>query len=162
MSFYRKGAVLPTAPALTAISLFCAMSLLACSAEAETAVAADESGSDQTGTLETSQGTYVFTPRSCGIYEEDGEYDILIAGSGSAPDGEVFHLDLSSSELTIDLGVDEPFKTSERQIRAGDYISQPLTLEVSGRTVSASSVALVDERGQSIDPDARLHIDCSL
>lgn len=112
------------------------------------------------GVLETSAGSYLFTPVSCGIHEEDGVYDILIAGPGKAPDGEAFYFDLSSSEMSIDLGVDVPFKTSDRQIRAGQYVSQPFNIDVSDRIVSVSSLALVDERGQSIDANAGMRINC--
>lgn len=154
-----KTAASKTRPALAAIATLCALSLMACSAEAEAPVP-ENSASAVMGVLETSVGSYEFTPVSCGIHEEDGVYDILIAGPGTAPDREAFYLDLSSNEMTIELGVDVPFKTSDRQIRAGQYVSQPFSMDVSGRIVSVSSLALVDERGQSLDAKARMRIDC--
>jgi hypothetical protein len=154
-----KTAAAKTRPALAAVATLCALVLVACNAQAE-APAPENSASTATGVLETSAGIYEFTPVSCGIHEEDGVYDILIAGSGKAPDGEAFYLDLSPTEMSIDLGVDVPFKASDRQIRAGHYVSQPFALDVSDRIVSVSSLALVDERGQSIDANARMRIDC--
>ena len=154
-----KTAASRTRPALAAIATLCALSLVACSTEAEAPVA-ENSASAVTGVLETSGGSYEFTPVSCGIYLENGVYDVEIRGPGEAPDGKKFHLSLSTTELTINLGVDVPFKTTDLQIRAGQYVSQPFTVDVSGRIVSVPSLALVDERGQSVDANASLRIDC--
>lgn len=148
-----------TKPTLVAIAALCALLLVIYSAEAEAPVPG-HSASAGTGVLQTSAGTYEFTPVSCGIYMEDGVYDIEIGGPGEAPDGESFYLSFSTTELTINLGVDVPFKTTDRQIRAGQYVSQPFTVDVSDRLVSVSSLALADERGQTFDTDASLRIDC--
>lgn len=148
----RQFVVIPVLRISTVLAgaLFAATSLAAASPAA------------QRGTLETAGGAYEFEVASCGIHADGDGYDVALRGPGTTPDGERFHLDLSSGELTIDLGVDAPFKTSDRQIRAGNYISKEFALEVADRVVTVTDLVLVDERGQSIDPDARLQINCSL
>ena len=140
----------------------CGLIFAVCSAEAEGTPRSPASTTK--GILETAGGTYEFVPTTCAIQKEDDAQDIEVMGTGTSPDGEKFHFGLSSTgnEIIIDLGVDGPFKTSERQIRAGRYVSQAFNVDVSGRTVSVSGLALVDERGQSVDTNARLRIDCSL
>ena len=116
----------------------------------------------KTGILQTSAGTYEFTLASCGIFKEGDIDDIEIRGAGKTPKGEKFHFDLTSTgnEMTINLGVDQPFKSSDRQIRAGQYVSQPFRLVVTGRVVTVTELKLVDERQQSIDTNAHLSINC--
>jgi hypothetical protein len=139
------------------------LALTACSAEAEgpkpeAAIALGNPG----GVLKTSAGVYEFTPTTCAIYKEDGVDDIEIQGPGTAPDGEKFYFELSSTgnAITIELGVEAPFKTSDRQIRAGQYVSKAFTVDVSGLTISVPSLVLVDEKGQPVDINASLRIDC--
>src|SRR5690606_11975992 len=105
---------------------------------------------------------YEFTPNVCGIYEEDGIFDIEIQGSGTAPDGEVFYFDFSSiaNEMSIELGVDAPYQTAERQIRAGQFVSKAFVVEVTDKLISVPEITLVDEQGQQLDSNANLQIDC--
>ena len=114
------------------------------------------------GILETTAGVYEFTPNVCGIYEEDGIFDIEIQGSGTAPDGEVFYFDFSSiaNEMSIELGVDAPYQTAERQIRAGQFVSKAFVVEVTDKLISVPEITLVDEQGQQLDSNANLQIDC--
>jgi hypothetical protein len=127
--------------------------LSACSAQA---------GNSHPGVLETSAGVFAFTLTSCSVYRGDGVDDIEIDGPGTAPDGEKFFFELSSTgnELTIGLGVDGPFASPERRLKAGRYVSQEFTLVVSERQMSASGVVLVDENGALVDGNATLTIDC--
>ena len=114
------------------------------------------------GVLETSAGPYAFTPVMCAIYTEDGVDDIEVGGPGTAPDGEEFYFQLSSTgnELTVDLGVSGPFASADRNLRAGRYVSQEFVLEVMGRTMIAPSLVLVDQSGNTVDDDAILTLDC--
>lgn len=115
------------------------------------------------GILETSTGLYEFTPTSCIIYIEDGVPDIEIQGPGTAPDGEDFYFDFSSTanEMTIVLGMDAPYVSSDRKLQAGQFVSNAFTVEASGDTVSVTGLNLVDEQGQPVDTNASLRIDCS-
>lgn len=116
-----------------------------------------------TGLLETSAGTYVFTPATCAVHREDGIDDIEIGGPGTAPGGEEFYFELSAigNELTVNLGVNGPFASSDRKLRAGRYASREFALEVSGMTMVARNLVLVDENRDPVDDDATLTIDCS-
>jgi len=112
--------------------------------------------------LETSAGRYEFTPTTCAIYSQDGFDDIEIQGPGTAPDGEKFFFELSSTAnaMTIGLGVDRPFASPQRQIQAGRVYSEEFTIVTSGRQLSVAGLVLVDENGASIDDGATLTIDC--
>ena len=115
------------------------------------------------GLLETSAGTYEFTPKTCAIYEDEGVFDIEIQGPGTAPDGEVFYFDFSSTgnEMGLALGVDAPFKSSDRKIQAGQFVSKLFEVEVSQKVISVRDLTLVDEQGQLVDSNATLRIDCN-
>lgn len=115
------------------------------------------------GVLETSLGTYEFTPTSCGVHSENGVLDIEIGGPGKTQDGEEFYFELSSiaNQIIVELGVDGPFKTSDRQLRAGQYSSQTFTVDVADEVISVTGLVLVDEKGDRVDADANLRIDCS-
>src|SRR5690606_13114342 len=80
------------------------------------AVPADAEGAK----LETSAGAYDFTPTICAVHKEDDVYDIEIGGRGIAPDGEEFYLEFSSTgdELSVGPGVDGPFASAARELRA--------------------------------------------
>lgn len=121
-----------------------------------------QAGNSHPGVLETSAGVFAFTLTSCSVYRGDGVDDIEIEGPGTAPDGEKFFFELSSTgnAMTIGLGVDGPFASPERQLKAGRYASQEFTLVVSERQMSASGVVLVDENGALVDDNATLTIDC--
>ena len=112
--------------------------------------------------LETSAGAYIFTPTICAVHKEDDVYDIEIGGRGIAPDGEEFYLEFSSTgdELSVGLGVDGPFASAARELRAGRWVSREFTVDVSGGTITVLNLALVDENGQSVDGDATLKVDC--
>lgn len=118
----------------------------------------------ETAVLETSAGRYVFTPSTCAIYNADGFDDIEIQGPGTAPDGEKIFFELSSTAnaMTIGLGVDRPFASPQRQLKAGRFESQEFTIVTSGRQLSVASLKLVDENGTSVDDHAALSIDCGV
>lgn len=139
-----------TGGAAIALSLF--FILAPCSAEA----------GERTGILQTSAGAYEFTPSNCLVYDEGGVYDIEIQGPGTAPDGEKLFFSFSSTgnEMTVQLGVDEPFRSSDREFRAGQYVSEPFTVDVSDGAISVSGIVLVDQQRQTVDADASLRIDC--
>lgn len=115
-----------------------------------------------TGWLKTSSGTYEFAPTSCAIFKEDGFDDIEVGGPGIAPDGEKFYFEFSSTAgaIELQLGVDGPFKSSDRKLQAGRYISQEFAVTVNERTISVPSLVLVDENGQAVDSAAVLEIRC--
>lgn len=115
------------------------------------------------GVLETSTATYEFTPVTCVIHMEDGVPDIEIQGPGLASDGESFYLDFSSSanEITIELGVDEPYETLGRTLRAGEYVSTAFEVDVSDGVISVTGLDLVDGQSEPVDSDASLRIDCN-
>lgn len=135
--------------------------LAGCNAEVE-ATRPESSAAAKTGVLETSAGRFEFTPTACIIYSQDGVDDIEIQGPGTAPDGEKFFFELSSSAnaMTIGLGVDGPFASPERQLKAGGIGSQEFTILTSGRQLSVADLMLVDENGAPIDGRAALSIDC--
>lgn len=112
--------------------------------------------------LETSAGRYEITPTTCAIYSQDGIDDIEVQGPGTAPDGEAFFFELSSTanEITLGLGANGPFSSPERRLKAGRYVSQEFTIVTSGRQLSAANLVLVDENGASIDDRAALSINC--
>lgn len=143
------------------IGLFGSLMLTGCSAEAE-APTSESSAAVAMSALETSAGRYEFTPTICGIYSQDDFDDIEIQGPGTAPDGEKFFFQLSSTAnaMTIGLGIDRPFASPERQIQAGRVYSQEFTIVTSGRQLSVAGLVLVDENGASIDDGATLTIDC--
>ncbi|PWJ83741.1 hypothetical protein C7441_108135 [Pseudaminobacter salicylatoxidans] len=143
------------------IGLFGALLLTGCSAEAEAPTSKNSTGV-AISVLETTTGRYEFTPTTCGIYSQDDFDDIEIQGPGTAPNGEKFFFQLSSTAnaMTIGLGVDRPFASPERQIQAGRVYSQEFTIVTSGRQLSVAGLVLVDENGASIDDRATLTIDC--
>lgn len=147
--------------ALATAASFGSLMLAGCSADAE-ATKPESSAAVETGVLETAAGRYEFTPTTCGIYSQDGVDDIEIQGPGTAPDGEKFFFELSSTAnaMTIGLGVDRPFASPERKIHAGRVYSQEFTIVASGRQLSVADLVLVDENGASIDDGATLTIDC--
>lgn len=134
---------------------------IAAASLAGTVVASAESKAK--GVLETVAGIYEFDPKLCGIYRQDDFDDIEIGGPGTAPDGEEFYFELSSTAnaLSLDLGVNTAFASSERSLKAGRYVSQEFTLVVSGQQIEAADLVLVDENGVVIDETASLTIDCN-
>ncbi|PWL16215.1 hypothetical protein DKP76_18700 [Falsochrobactrum shanghaiense] len=145
------------------IGLFSSLILTGCSAEAE-APTSESTAAVAISALETSTGHYEFTPTTCAIYSQDGFDDIEIQGPGTTPDGEKFFFELSSTAnaMTIGLGVDGPFTSPERQLKAGRIYSQEFTIVTSGRQLSVTNLMLVDENGASIDDHATLNIDCGV
>ena len=115
------------------------------------------------GVLETATTTYEFTPVTCVIYMEDGVPDIEVQGPGLAADGESFYFDFSSTanEMTIELGVDEPYESVGRKLQAGQYVSTAFEVEVTDGTISVTGLNLVDGQSETVDASARLHIDCN-
>lgn len=137
--------------------------LTACTAEAENPQTnAANITVESKGILETSTGSYVFTPSTCVIYNDDGVDDIEIQGPGTAPDGEKFFFEFTSTgnAVTINLGVDSRFTSSERKFQAGQHVSKKFTFDVSGSIISVSGLTLVDNQGQAVDAEASLRIDC--
>ena len=118
------------------------------------------------GVLTTGAGEYRFTPQTCAVAQEGAEYDIEIEGPGKAPDGEPFWLSFSSTgnELGVSLGVDKPFASSTRSLKAGQHISSPFKVEVSGRQVRATGIELrriEDQRDTVAVPGpSSLQVDC--
>lgn len=138
--------------------------LTACSADADSPSSATPATAVKSiGSVDTTAGAYEFTPTSCVVHKEDGVFDIEIQGPGTAPNGEKFFFELSSTAnaITIGLGVDGPFASPERLLKAGRYVSQEFDIEVSGSNLSVLGLVLVDENGGPIDGDATLKIDCS-
>ena len=129
----------------------------------QTAMAQNADASPSAGILQASTGLYAFTPSTCAIHMEDGIPDIEVQGPGKAPDGENFYFDFSSTanELTSELGVDEPYESTDRKLKAGQFVSSAFEVDVSDGIISVASLDLVDELGQSVDPKASLRIDCT-
>lgn len=141
----------------------CASLMLAgCSAEADEPQAKNLPAAGS-GALETAAGRYEFTPSTCAFYEQDGIYDIEIRGPGTAPDGEKFFFELSSTAnaLTIGLGVDRPYASPERKIEAGRVVSQEFEIVVAGEKLTVSDLVLVNEDGAPVGNGATLSINCS-
>ncbi|MHA6732321.1 hypothetical protein [Devosia sp. A369] len=138
--------------------------LTACTPEAANAPPAIETAAVAVGTVVTKAGVYILKPTSCGFHHEDGFDDIEISGPGTAPDGEKIFFELSSTanEMTMALGADGPFDTVERRVKAGRFVSEEFRLEVSGKTVSASGMVLVDQNGERIDSNAALAVECGI
>ncbi|WP_417423488.1 hypothetical protein [Hoeflea sp.] len=115
------------------------------------------------GVLETSATTYAFTPVTCIIHMEDGVPDIEVQGPGLTPDGESFYFDFSSTanEMTIELGVDEPYQSAGRKLQAGQYVSAAFEVDVADGIVSVTGLNLVDGQSEPMDASASLRIDCN-
>ena len=131
-------------------------------AEESKAVAPDVV-STSPGVLATSTETYAFTPGSCMIYMEDGVPDIEIRGPGLTTDGEIFFFDFSSTanEMSIELGVDKPYKSVDRKLKAGRFVSTAFEVDVSEGIISVTGINLVDGDGKTVDASASLRIDCN-
>ncbi|HHX83038.1 MAG TPA: hypothetical protein GX696_08675 [Pseudomonadaceae bacterium] len=118
------------------------------------------------GVLKTAQGDYTFEPTTCGVYREDNVDDLEIHGPGTAPDGEAFFFELSSTAetMSLSLGVNKPMTHSDRVIHAGRWNSEPFVVAISedGRKFSAKDIVLVDWNQNRIDGLASLEIDCSM
>lgn len=117
----------------------------------------------QQGVLETPNGRYEFTPRSCGVHVEDGVYDIELNGPGVAPDGEKIYFEYTSTgnAISVELGVDQPFKSSDRQIRAGQFITEKLNLEVNDNKIEITDIVLMDENNAIMNGKGALVVDCN-
>lgn len=115
------------------------------------------------GVLETTDGVYRFTPAVCAIHVEDGFPDIEVAGPGLTAEGESFYLDFSSTanEVTLELGVNKPFASVDRTVRAGEYVSSPFNSEVIGKTISVTDLNLINEQDEPVATGATMQIDCS-
>lgn len=122
------------------------------------------SAAPKTGILQTALGAYQFTPGICVIYKDGEDYDIEIQGPGVAPDGEKVYFELSSTgnEISVKLGVDERFKSSERKLLAGKYVSQEFTLKVDGKIITVTDISLVNNNGEPVKGDASLLINCNI
>lgn len=153
-------------PGILRAILLATLSLLAvagCSPEAGSSQPAPaDSTAKGVGVLEASTGAYEFTPMTCAVHKEDGVDDIEVAGPGTAPDGEEFYFELTSTgnELTVSLGATGPFDSADRRLRAGRYVSQEFAIDVSGGRMTVRHLVLVDENRQPVDDDATLTIDC--
>lgn len=113
--------------------------------------------------LITPQGRYEFSPRSCSIYVDDGSYDIEISGPGTAADGEIFFFDFSSTanEMSISLGVNQPFKHSDRQIKAGQHVSEKFEIEVNDNVITVQDIIFRGISDEIMDGTGNLLIDCT-
>lgn len=129
----------PVSGAALALAASLALSLAACSSDhgndggtAQRASASRTANPPHHGALVTPQGRYEFTPTTCAIHQEGGEYDIEVAGPGTAPDGEVFYFQFSSTgnHIGLELGADGPFNTVERSLAAGRYVTTPFEFSV--------------------------------
>lgn len=78
-------------------------------------------------------------------------------------DSEKIYFELSSTgnEMIVNLGVDTPFQSSDRRLRAGQYVTEAFTLDVSDQSLSIPRLVLGDERGERVDENASLRIDCN-
>ena len=140
----------------------CAVFLAGC--KEEQAIASGvEVAPDKHGILQTSMGAYKFTPNVCVIYLEDDFYDIEVQGPGTAPNGEAFFFELSSTaaEISISLGVDTAFAHSDRTLNAGAYHSKPFSIQVSGSTITLSDLVITDENGAELEGPTTLEINCA-
>lgn len=148
------------APALGLILTL--LSVAACTPESPGKAEAAKPAETGSGVLQTVLGAYSFIPTVCGVYVGDGIDDIEVHGRGTAPDGEVFFFELSSTAnaLSVGLGVDSLFATPERELTAGRVTSQEFSLVVAGAVISADNLVLVDEQGRRVDADASLRITC--
>lgn len=115
------------------------------------------------GVLETAITTYAFTPVTCAVYIEDGIPDIEVQGPGLTADGDSFYFDFSSSanEMTIELGVEEPYETVGRKLQAGQYVSTAFEVDVTDGIISVNNLDLVDGQSEQVDASASLRIDCN-
>ena len=97
------------------------------------------------------------------IYLEDNFYDIEVQGPGTAPNGEAFFFELSSTagEISISLGVDTAFAHSDRTLNAGAYHSKPFSIQVSGSTITLSDLVITDENGAELEGPTTLEIYCA-
>ena len=82
-------------PGLVILTVFIGLHV-AGSVFAETPIL-DDLPPGKTGVLESPVGTYEFTTTVCRIFLEDNFEDIEIMGPGTAPDGENFYFELSST-----------------------------------------------------------------
>lgn len=142
----------------------CLALLGACKDNDSTAAAAGSNASNYSGVLKTSLGDYVIKPSTCAFSREGDFDDIEIMGPGVAPDGEVFFFQFSSTgeELSVGLGVDNFMAHSDRSLKAGRWLSEPFTVQMSenGRQFTVSNIALVDANQKRIEGRASLEIDC--
>lgn len=115
------------------------------------------------GELVTPQGRYEFSPRSCSIYIDDGSYDIEISGPGTSLDGEIIFFDFSSvaNEISIKLGVDQPFTHSDRQIKAGQHVSEAFEIEVNDNVITAHDIIFRSVSDELMEGTGSLMIDCN-
>ena len=113
--------------------------------------------------LITPQGRYEFSPRNCSIHIEEGSYDIEIDGPGTAPDGEIFFFEFSSTAnaISINLGVNQPFKHSDRQIKAGQYVSETFEIEVTDNIITVQDIIFRGISDEILDGNGSLLIDCT-
>jgi len=128
-----------------------------------TSGAAQDSEEALGGILSTTLGDFTFTPKVCAIYLRDDEPDIEIGGPGTSPDGEDLYFELSSTAnaLSVSLGADSAFQSSNRKLKAGRFDSTEFTLEVRDDTITARELQLVDQDGATVDAAAQLHINCA-
>lgn len=115
------------------------------------------------GELVTPHGQYEFSPRSCSIYIDDGSYDIEISGPGTSLDGEIIFFDFSSvaNEISIKLGVDQPFTHSDRQIKAGQHVSEAFEIEVTNNVITAQDIVFRGVSDELMEGAGSLMIDCN-
>lgn len=152
------------APRFAAVLAACMLMVTPLASMAEEAKAeTPDVVSTSLGVLQTSTATYAFTPVTCVIYMEDGVPDIEVQGPGLAPDGESFYFDFSSTanEMTIELGVDEPYESMGRKLQAGQYVSTAFEVDVSDSIISVTGLDLVDGQSEPVDASASLRIDCN-
>lgn len=140
-------------PSFTAASL---LALYGCDAATEAPASKTASVTSRaavtgsySGKVDTSNGRYTFTPTTCVMYQDGEVLDIEVGGPGSAPDGEKIFVEFSSTanELSIGLGVDTAFASSDRTMKAGEFVSKRMRLDVEGKTIRVSELDLVDQSG---------------
>ena len=147
---------------IQAVAAVLVLSMLGCEAVPEAPVATTTSASVATrvaapstssgtasGAVETTEGSYSFSPVTCVIHREGDVLDIEAGGPGKAPNGEKIYVEFSSTanELSIDVGVDTPFASSERTLKAGQFVSKKMQVEVLDKTIRVAELELVDEQG---------------
>ncbi len=142
---------------------FIKLQLAALAITSSFALTGNASQSAPKGVLVTPQGQYEFSPRICSIHREEGAYDIEIDGSGTSFDGEIFFFEFSSTanEMSINLGVNQPFKHSDRQIKAGQYVSKTFEIEVTDNIITVQDIVFRDISDEIMNGTGSLLIDCN-
>lgn len=123
-------------------------------------------GSRKPVRFKTDRGAYEFTPSTyCTIGREDGHEEFEVAGPGVGPEGKPVFVSVSTTgddeaELSIEVGVDQPFKSGETRFQASAHITEPLRFQVRGSAISVSNIVLSDDGQRRVPVRGGIEIDC--